>query len=205
MTHQQRVPLTAIAAVIFASTPVLADDQQQVGASYLLASASDDPKSAGHSGVALTATTWTGALGGALEIGHQTWSWSSRMWWARAGVRVALLSGSWVCNNRGRCLEGRLWIDAGLARELWTVDLRRPAWDVAGPDISHHARTSGHAGIGIDLQLLGRTGLAVFLRAQHASAPRIDMQTASAMVPLGEDGPYETSLVFGSSMLFDVP
>ena len=173
----------AITVSILAPAPALAEEQ--LGASYVIASASEDPRSAGHSGVALTATTWSGPLGGALELGHQTWSCDSRMWWARAGVRVALLRGAWVCNNRGRCLDGRLWIDGGVARELWTVD-------PAAGDATRHARTSGHAGVGIDLQLFGRTALAVFLRAQHTAT---EMQT---------DGPYETSLVFGSSILFDV-
>jgi hypothetical protein len=184
-------PMKTVAAfaMIFATTSAYADSRAQVGTSMLVFSGNSDVKSPGYFGGAASLGAWIDRVALVAELGKTTWEENSSMSWTGLAARLAFVDHE-TCRAEG-CVHVRLWGEAGLAHESWSLD--QDSLTGSG------TRTSSHFGGGVDFGGGHRRHLemTMFFRVQRAQVPD-SMSTLDLSW-----GPYTTSLVFGLGLSTD--
>jgi hypothetical protein len=180
-------PLLALTVV---ALPAVAHaDGVELGTTASVASESSDVRSAGHPGVALSASSWSGSLGVVAEVGHQPWAWDSSANYLAVSGRISPASSPKRICDRRSCTSLRPWLELGIAREMWMIE-------EPGIPQTSFSRNAGRAGLGLDV-LTNNLGGTIWFRVQHAN------DRPTIMGAFGEARePYDTSLVVGLGVFF---
>ena len=178
--------LIVLAAI---ATTAHADSRAELGTSLMVFSGNSDVKSPGYIGGAVTLGAWIDRIALVAELGKTTWEEASTMSWTGLAARLAVIDHQ-VCRLEG-CVHARLWGEAGLAHESWTLD--QDLLTGSG------TRVSSHLGGGVDFGGGHRQHIHMTMsfRVQRAQVP--DSMTTMDF----SWGPYTTSLVFGVGLSVD--